>query len=96
MTVEDHDESRPMLGVQAQVSGPRGRESTVELRQMGPGRTVDEWKIRAGRPDNHWLHCLVGCAAAASIQGVVLYGTDSGREPERRGIRLSELHRKER
>ncbi len=36
------------------------------------GRTVTEWKWRPGRPDNHWLDCVVGCAAAASERGVVL------------------------
>jgi hypothetical protein len=25
------------------------------------------------RPDNHWLDCLVGCAAAASMLGVSLF-----------------------
>ncbi len=47
---------------------------TAEYRVQteGRGRTVDEWKLRAGKPDNHWLDCLVGCAVAASMQGAVL------------------------
>ncbi|MDW8244735.1 MAG: hypothetical protein RMJ88_16125, partial [Thermogemmata sp.] len=47
-------------------------------------RTVDEWKPRPERGDNPWFDGLVGCAVAASIQGVVLPGTD-GREPAKRG-----------
>ncbi len=43
-----------------------------------------------------WLDCLLGSAVAASTQGAVLYGTDSGREPERRRIKLSELQSKTR
>ncbi|MCC7407739.1 MAG: phage terminase large subunit family protein [Phycisphaeraceae bacterium] len=57
------------------------------------GRVVDEWKIRAPGRDNHWFDCLVGCAVAASIQGVVLPGTDSQPQPVSRPIRLSELQR---
>lgn len=36
------------------------------------GRTVDEWKIRPDRRDNHWLDCLVGAAVAASVDGARL------------------------
>jgi hypothetical protein len=42
------------------------------VRTQGLGRTVDEWKIRPQRGDNHWLDCLAGCAVAASIQGSAL------------------------
>jgi hypothetical protein len=34
-------------------------------------RTVDEWTVR-GNQDNDLWDCLVGCAAAASVQGVAL------------------------
>jgi len=60
------------------------------------GRVVDEWKIRAGGPDNHWFDCLVGCAVAASIQGAVLPGTDVKATPVRQRMRLSELQRSRR
>jgi len=60
------------------------------------GRVVDEWKIRAGGPDNHWFDCLVGCAVAASIQGAVLPGTDAKAAPARQPMRLSELQRSRR
>ncbi|MEI8244610.1 MAG: terminase gpA endonuclease subunit [Lentisphaerota bacterium] len=38
-------------------------------RTAGSGRVLDEWMNRVGR-DNHWFDGIVGCAAAASIQGV--------------------------
>jgi hypothetical protein len=57
------------------------------------GRVVDEWKPRVGNPDNHWLDCLVGCAAAASIQGASLPGVSDGPSRPKQRIRLSELQR---
>ena len=50
------------------------------VRTEGRGRTVNEWTPRPGAPDNHWLDCLVGCAAAASTLGVSL---DSAAAPRR-------------
>jgi len=61
------------------------------VRTEGRGRTVDEWKLRAAGLDNHWFDCLVGCAVAASIQGVVLFGTEPKPAASRPRIRLSEL-----
>ena len=61
------------------------------VKTQGRGRTVDEWKMRAQATDNHWLDCLVGCAVAASMQGVVLPGTDAKAAPKRPRLRLSEL-----
>jgi hypothetical protein len=62
----------------------------------GRGRTVDEWKMRPERSDNHWLDGLVGAAVAASIQGVILPGT-GGREPAKRGrVSFAELQRRNR
>jgi len=61
------------------------------VKTEGRGRTVDEWKLRAAAVDNHWLDCLVGCAVAASIQGVILPGTDNRPPPKRSRLRLSEL-----
>ena len=49
---------------------------------------------RASKPDNHWLGCLVGCAVAASIQGVVLLGADGGQKTEQRRMKLSDLQLK--
>lgn len=36
---------------------------------QGRGRTVDEWKLRPHKPDNHGLDTLVGSTAGASILG---------------------------
>lgn len=43
-----------------------------KVKTQGLGRTVDEWKLRPQRGDNHWLDCLAGCAVCASIQGSAL------------------------
>jgi hypothetical protein len=59
----------------------------------GRGPTVDEWKLPAHKPDNQWFDSLVGCTAAASMQGAVLSGTRGEHAAERRPIRLSELQR---
>lgn len=34
------------------------------------GTTLIEWKNKSSRPDQHWFDCLVGCAVAASIEGI--------------------------
>jgi phage terminase large subunit GpA-like protein len=57
-------------------------------------RVVDEWKLKAIRPDNHWLDCLVGCGAAASMEGAVLFGTEAGQQRQNSRIKLSDLQRK--
>ena len=49
-------------------------EHWVEV--TGPYGTVREWSPLPGKPDNHWLDCLVGCAAAASMLGVGLPVTE--------------------
>ncbi|NLF02625.1 MAG: hypothetical protein GX601_16785, partial [Anaerolineales bacterium] len=63
------------------------------VKSAAQGRTVDEWKLRATRPDNHWLDCVVGCAVAASIQGASLPGIADGPARPKQRIRLSELQR---
>ncbi|GJQ29708.1 MAG: hypothetical protein HBSAPP03_15920 [Phycisphaerae bacterium] len=60
------------------------------VKTEGRGRTVDEWKLRVDGLDNHWLDCLVGAAVAASMHGVVLFGTDAHAERRPR-LRLSSL-----
>jgi len=53
---------------------------------------VDECNAKLGRPDNHWLDCLVGCAAAASVLGAIFFGT--GQKPRVvRKLKLSELQK---
>ena len=63
------------------------------VQTQGRGRTVDEWKIRPEQFDNHWLDCIVGCAVAASMQGVVLPGTDVKAAVRRERVKLSDLQR---
>jgi hypothetical protein len=67
------------------------------VKTEGRGRTVDEWKLRPERGDNHWLDCLVGCAVAASMQGVVLAGTGGATmTTERKRVSFAELQRRKR
>jgi hypothetical protein len=44
--------------------------SEYRVRTSGHGREVDEWRVKVGKPDNHWWDCLVGNAVAASALGV--------------------------
>ena len=67
------------------------------VKTEGRGRTVDEWKMRPERGDNHWFDCLVGCAVAASIQGAVLDGTRHTTGPvKRKRVSFAELQRRRR
>jgi hypothetical protein len=67
------------------------------VRTEGRGRSVDEWKLRAERSDNHWLDCLVGAAVAASMQGAILAGTGGSSPASRRGrVSFAELQRRKR
>ena len=60
-------------------------------------RVVDEWKLHASRPDNHWLDCLVGCAVAASLQGASLTEVGAGDRVEtRKRISLAKLQEEKR
>jgi len=45
-------------------------ESKTKLRNEKTNRTVDVWKLKPGRPDNHWFDVIVGCAVAASMRGI--------------------------
>jgi hypothetical protein len=63
------------------------------VRTEGRGRTVDEWKLRPERNDNHWFDGVVGCAVAASIQGAVLLGTELPRQGPRKRVSFAALQR---
>lgn len=64
------------------------------VKTEGRGRSVDEWKSRPERGDNHWLDCLVGCAVAASMQGASLKEI-SGAVPQKKSrISFAEIQRK--
>jgi hypothetical protein len=75
-----------------------GEHATSEYRikTEGRGRTVDEWKLRPERGDNHWFDCLVGCAVAASIQGAALLGSGGTAPPKRERVSFAELQRRRR
>lgn len=71
-----------------------GGHVTAEYRvpTQAKGRQVDEWKSPPSNPDNHLFDCLVGCATAASMEGVELggiMGAPARQEPKR--LKLSEL-----
>ncbi len=67
--------------------------SEFRIKTMARDRIVDEWKLRATRPDNHWLDCIVGCMVAGSIQGANLDGFASVRSSPKKRLKLSELQR---
>jgi len=60
------------------------------VRTQGRGRTVDEWRLRPDRSDNHWLDCTVGCAMLASMLGSALPETQGVAKP-RKVTKLSEV-----
>jgi hypothetical protein len=63
------------------------------VRTEARGRTVDEWKLRPEHMDNHWFDGVVGCAVAASIQGIELSKTTFG--PARKArLQLSQLQKR--
>ncbi|MFN9604217.1 MAG: terminase gpA endonuclease subunit, partial [Planctomycetota bacterium] len=64
------------------------------VRTEGRGRIVDEWKQRPDRGDNHWFDCVVGCAVAASMQGVALPGADSVAAKRQGRVSFAELQRR--
>ncbi|MCA9173075.1 MAG: phage terminase large subunit family protein [Planctomycetales bacterium] len=66
------------------------------VKTEGRGRTVDEWKMRPERGDNHWFDGLVGCAVAASMQGVSLQGPEATSAPTRERVSFAELQRSRR
>jgi hypothetical protein len=63
-------------------------------------RTVEEWRDVPGR-DNHLWDCLVGCAVAAGVQGLVWdSGTVAGeplagKRPPKKKIDIEELYRQQ-
>jgi len=65
-----------------------------KVRTEGRGRVVDEWKARPNQLDNHWLDGIVGCAVAASIQGVSLPGSQEKSVRPNKPIRLSEIRQR--
>ena len=59
------------------------------VKTQGRGRTVDEWKLRPERNDNHWLDCLAGCAVCASMLGCTL--PEFGAGTKRKALPIGKL-----
>lgn len=68
--------------------------SEYHVKTEGRGCTVDEWKLRPERGDNHWFDGLVGCAVAASIQGAALPGTHAKSVASRGRVSFADLQRR--
>jgi hypothetical protein len=63
----------------------------------GKGRKVDEWRLRPGKPDNHLLDAIAGCAVAANMLGVNLMGGAAGRPAaEKQRVSFAELQMRKR
>jgi phage terminase large subunit GpA-like protein len=65
-------------------------KSEFSVKTFGRGRDVTEWTQKPGKPDNHWLDCLVGCCVGASISGVGLLAP--ARAPKQR-VPLAQMGR---
>ena len=65
-------------------------EYPVETRSRG--RTVEEWKLRSEKPDNHLWDCLVGAAVGASMSGAKPPGEGQVKKAKRKR-RWSEIQR---
>ena len=65
------------------------------VKTIGRGRTVDEWKIRPDRSDNHWLDCLSGCAVCGSMLGSTLpeFGIATTRKRKAGPVKLSDMRK---
>lgn len=58
----------------------------TKVRTTGRGRELDEWRLKAHKPDNHWFDGLTGCAVAAAMCGVA---AEDDAEPKRKATRVS-------
>jgi hypothetical protein len=68
--------------------------SEYRVKTEARGRTVDEWKQRPERPDNHWFDCLVGCAVAGSMLGATLLGVGGQPVEKRQRVSFAELQKR--
>ena len=65
------------------------------IKTEGRGRVVEEWKLRRGRPDNHFFDCLVGTMVGASERGCALPSTGPAmkRRKKRKYVKMSDLQK---
>jgi phage terminase large subunit GpA-like protein len=69
--------------------------SESPIKTDGRGRTVVEWSQKPERPDNEFFDCLVGCAAAASREGIGLEAHATvGTTVEKIRIKLSDYQQR--
>ena len=57
---------------------------------IGRNRELDEWSIKPGNPDNHFLDCLTGCAVGGSMLGAEI-GGQSAAPTQRRRMSFAEM-----
>jgi len=60
-------------------------------RTKGKNRELDEWTLKPGDPDNHFLDCLTGCAVGGSMLGVQV-GSAAALNMSKPKVKLSELY----
>jgi len=87
-----------LFGEKAEAHRQFADHLTAEYRVKteGRGRTVDEWRVRPGGGDNHWFDGLVGCAVAASMQGVALLEHAPAPAPKPPPRKLSDVQKQKR
>jgi hypothetical protein len=68
----------------------------ISVRVTANGRTCDEWSLRPGVADNHWLDTLTGNAVAASMLGASLAGATPAPKPARGAATREEYEKKRR
>lgn len=75
----------------AMIAEHCGAEAS-EPKKIRSGDTFDKWLQRPHRPDNHLWDCLVGCAVAASVQGLTTQADGTPAEPktQKQRVKLSE------
>lgn len=73
-----------LYGNEAKEHEQIGEHLSSELpkRATAGGFTVDEWYVKPGARDNHWLDCCVGNCVAASVLGAVLPGQSKIEAPK--------------
>lgn len=65
------------------------------------GRSVEAWKARPDKKENHYWDCLIGCAVAASVAGLkfssaMAAGETPQPEAKKKRLKLSDLYAKSR
>lgn len=58
--------------------------------------SVEEWRIRPERNDNHFWDCLVGAAAAASMLGAKVASANATPDKPRKRVSYAEMQRRKR